>query len=89
MRNQAATDLQLPPEIRSAGRVLLCIGLAGIFGALAAIVAFAVGFLLMAAQGDNRAGPLLMLLGTPAAFAAGAWLGWRWARRTVCASDGR
>ena len=89
MRNHAATDPPLPPEIRSAGRVLLCIVLAVVFGALAAIVAFFVGFLLMGAQRDDRTGALLMLLGTPAAFVVGAWLGWRWARRTVAASDGR
>jgi hypothetical protein len=88
MRNHDATDPQLT-ELRSAGRVLLCIGIAVVFGALAAIAAFTCGFLLMAAQGTNRTGPLLMLLGTPAAFVAGAWLGWRWARRTVAASDGR
>ena len=69
--------------------MLLCIGIAVLFGALAAIAAFTAGFLLMAAQGNNRTGPLLMLLGTPAAFVAGALLGWRWARRTVAASDGR
>ena len=88
MRNHEATDPQLT-EIRSAGRVLLCIGIAVVFGALAAIAAFTAGFLLMAAQGNNRTGPLLMLLGTPVAFVAGALLGWRWARRTVAASDGR
>ena len=88
MRNHDATDPQVA-ELKSAGRVLLCIGIAVIFGALAAIAAFAVGFLFMAAQGNNRTGPLLMLLGTPAAFVAGAWLGWRWARRTAAASDGR
>ena len=69
--------------------MLLCIALAGVIGALGAIAAFAVGFLLMAAQGNNRTGPLLMVLGTPIAFLTGAWLGWRWARRTVAASDGR
>ena len=69
--------------------MLLCIGIAVLFGALAAIAAFTAGFLLMAAQGNNRTGPLLMLLGTPVAFVAGALLGWRWARRTVAASDGR
>jgi hypothetical protein len=89
MKNHAATDPHSHPDIRSAGRLLLCIGLAVVFGALAAIAAFVVGFLLMAALGGNRTGPLLMLLGTPAAFVVGAWLGWRWARRTVAASDGR
>ena len=89
MTDHAETDGQLPPEIRGVGRVLLCIVLAGIFGALGAIAAFFVGFLLMAAQGDKPTGPLLMVLGTPAGFVAGAWLGWRWARRTVAASDGR
>lgn len=89
MEDHVEAEQQLPPEIRSASRVLLCIGIAVAFGALAAVAAFAVGFLLMAAQGDNPTGPLLMLLGTPAALVAGAWLGWRWARRTVAASDGR
>ena len=88
MKNHAATDPHSTSEIRSAGRVFLCIVLAVVFGALAAIAAFVVGFLLMAALGENRTGPLLMLLGTPAGFVAGAWLGWRWARRTVAASVG-
>ena len=88
MRDHAASEPHLPPGIKRSGRVVLCIVLAGVFGALAAIAAFAVGFLLLAAQGGSRTGPLLMLIGTPAALVAGTWLGWRWARRTVAASDG-
>ena len=89
MKDRTPTELELPPEIKHAGRVLLCIGIAAAFGALAAIAAFVVGFLLMGAQGDNRTGPLLMVLGTPAAFVVGAWLAWRWARRTVTPRDDR
>ena len=88
MKSDAPTGPPLPPEIRRTGQLVLCIMLALVFGALAALVAFVLGFLLMAAQGESRAGPLLMVLGTPVAFLAGAGLGWRWARRTVAASDG-
>ena len=86
MTNHAVPDPRLPREVRSTAQLLLCVGIAVIFVVLGAVATFFVGFLLMAAVAGNRTGPLLMLLGTPAAFLAGAWRGWRWSRRMVIAS---